>query len=161
MLVPPSAEALSNMMAESHRSYARKINVRDNLRGHLFQERFYSYAVQADAHFLAATRYIELNPVRAGMAASPTDYAWSSARHNVRGVGDPLVRLTSLTPMLADWGAFLQDGIAVDCLGRAIERHLRTGRPLGELTWLHEIERQTGRRLVPSKSGRPVRPLDF
>lgn len=161
MLIPPSADALSNMMAESHRSYARRINVRENLRGHLFQERFYSYAVQADAHFMAATRYIELNPVRAGMAASPVDYAWSSARHNVSGAHDPLVRPTPLTPMLAQWAAFLQDGIATDGLQRAIERHLRTGRPLGEHAWLQELERQTGMRLIPAKAGRPPGRLDF
>ena len=54
-------------MGEAHRHYTRHVNFREKWKGHLWQERFASYPM-SENHLLAAARYIELNPVRAGLA---------------------------------------------------------------------------------------------
>ena len=59
--------------------------------GALFEGRFRSSLIEADAYLLACSRYIKLNPVRAGMVASPAEYPWSSYRVNALGIMDPVV----------------------------------------------------------------------
>ena len=59
--------------------------------GVLFEGRFRSSLIEADAYLLACSRYIKLNPVRAGMVASPAEYPWSSDRVNALGIMDPVV----------------------------------------------------------------------
>jgi REP element-mobilizing transposase RayT len=59
--------------------------------GHVFQGRFHSLPVEEDAYFTTVSRYIHLNPVRAGMAQRPEDYPWSNYGRLIRGEADPLV----------------------------------------------------------------------
>ena len=67
VLVPQDADGLRGTLAEAHRRYTRAVNLREGWRGHLFQERFASYPMD-DAHLMAAVRYVENNPVAAGLA---------------------------------------------------------------------------------------------
>lgn len=57
--------------------YARRVQQRVPTTGHLFERRYRAVLVDADAHLLRLTRYIHLNPVRAGLVADPADYPWS------------------------------------------------------------------------------------
>lgn len=66
--VPEHADGLRGAFGEAHRRYTRHINFREDRRGHLWQERFASFVTDY-RHILAAVRYIELNPVRAGLVA--------------------------------------------------------------------------------------------
>ncbi len=66
ILVPSQEDGLRASLAEAHRRYTRHVNFREGWRGHLFQSRFASYPMD-DAHLLAAIRYVENNPVAAGM----------------------------------------------------------------------------------------------
>ena len=59
-------------------SYGEAYNARHSHRGHVFQGRFFSVAFASDTHLLEACRYTVLNPVRAGLVASPADWQWSS-----------------------------------------------------------------------------------
>jgi len=88
--VPEREDSLARAIGEAHRLYTRAKNFRDGVRGYLFQGRFGS-CVMDDRHLARAARYIELNPVSAGIVAKPEDYAWSSARlHMGRRKTDPL-----------------------------------------------------------------------
>jgi putative transposase len=58
--------------------YAQRFNQRWDLRGHLFQDRFHSVVVESEYHMLELTRYVVLNPVRAGLCDSPHEWPWSS-----------------------------------------------------------------------------------
>ena len=82
--VPTSEDALRRAIGEAHRRYTRRVNFREGWRGHLWQGRFGSCPVD-EPYLLAAARYIEQNPVRAGLAATPWDYPWSSAAAHVAG----------------------------------------------------------------------------
>jgi REP-associated tyrosine transposase len=88
--VPGSPDALRRAIGEAHRRYTADINRREGWRGHLWQGRFASY-VMDDRYTLAAARYVELNPVRAGLVARAEDYLWSSARAHLLGRNDCLV----------------------------------------------------------------------
>ena len=79
LLQTPRAN-LSIAMRQINGRYAQAFNRKHNRCGHLFQARFRSILVEDDEHFLAACRYIVLNPVRAGMCEQPGDYRWSSYR---------------------------------------------------------------------------------
>lgn len=82
LAVPKKEDSLRKVIGETHRLYTRMINFRKKVRGHLFQERFFSCPLD-EAHYVATARYIERNPVRAKMCAKAWDYEFSSAKYHV------------------------------------------------------------------------------
>jgi len=151
--VPEREGSLAHGVGEAHKRYTRAKNSREGVRGHLFQERFAS-CVLDEAHLLAAVRYVELNPVAAGIVDTPAAYQWSSARFHLdrRVRRDPLVEDRTLLGLVHDWTTFLQDGID-EMEARRMERHLWTGRPLGSEEFVRGLEERTRRRLRPLKRG--------
>jgi putative transposase len=107
-----------------------------------------------EPYLLAATRYVELNPVRAKLAANAADWPWSSARVHLSGRDDRLVKVAPLLAMIPDWSDFLRSTIREEEL-HDLRRHSRTGRPLGSTTFLERLEAMVGRVLTPQKGGRP------
>jgi putative transposase len=105
-----------------------------------------------EPHALAAARYIELNPVRAGLAARPEDWPWSSARAHLTGRADGLTRIAALDIGPRDWRGFLSGGLD-DADLETIRKGERTGRPLGDAAFVSRLEAQTGRELAPRKPG--------
>ena len=85
LVTPTVASAAAAMMKGLGQHYAQYINRRYNRTGSLWEGRFRSSIVQGDRYFLTCQRYIELNPVRAGMVDDPGHYAWSSHRSNAYG----------------------------------------------------------------------------
>ena len=86
--VPSAEDGLRRAIGEAHRRYTRAVNFREGWRGHLWQGRFSSHAME-ERYLLAAVRYIELNPVRAALVRKPEEYRWSSASSAHRGPGRP------------------------------------------------------------------------
>jgi putative transposase len=106
---------------------------------------------------LAAARYIEQHPVRAGLAASPWEYPWSSATAHVSGKDDSLVKAALLLELVGKWKDFLSVGASDDEV-KQLRRHERTGRPLGSERFIVAVERKLGRTLrrgnpEPKRSG--------
>ena len=151
--VPETPEALALGIGEAHRRYSRRINRREDWRGFLWQGRFASFPLDND-YLLAAVRYVELNPVRAGLVKRPGAWRWSSAAAHLKGRGDPLLGATPPLPeMIGDWKAFLAGGLAPDD-HEEIRRHERTGRPLDDDAFVGRLERSLGRPLRKAKPGR-------
>ena len=71
---------LSEAMQELLGGYARRWNIRYGRTGHLFHNRFYGGAIESDKHLLETSRYVVLNPVRAGICGHPGRWTWSSYR---------------------------------------------------------------------------------
>lgn len=151
--VPKSENALARAIGEAHRRYTRRINFRQKWRGYLWQGRFASF-VMDEPYLLAAARYVELNPVRAGLVADAGDWRWSSARAHLSGRDDRLVRAAPMLAMIADWRAFLNSAMPEEEL-RDLREHGRTGYPLGSATFVERLERTVGRILHPGTPGRP------
>ena len=151
VLVPQTAEALARAVGEVHRRYTRRVNAREGWTGYLWQGRFGS-SVMDTPHTLAAIRYVELNPVRAGLAPSPGEYPWSSARAHLEGKDDALVRVEPMLSMVGDWAGYLAQDVD-DAELSALRRHARTGRPLGSADFIALLEVNLGRFLRKRKTG--------
>ncbi len=148
--VPASMDGLARAIGEAHRRYTRRINFREQWRGHLWQERFASFPMD-ERYLMATARYIEMNPVAANLVRDPGDYPWSSARAHLTGVDDALVKTAPLLALNPDWQGYLQLSSAdeVDLL----HRHEQTGRPLGNEDFVGKIETALARTLRPQKPG--------
>ena len=151
ILVPRDADGLRAALGEAHRRYTRHVNFREGWRGYLWQGRFASFPMD-ESYLLACARYVELNPVRAGLAARTRDWRWSSARAHLAGRDDALVAVTPLLELAGDWNAFLAAGLAED-RREAIRKSERTGRPLGSAKFTASLERRLGRSLAKQKPG--------
>jgi len=155
--VPEEEESLARGIGEAHRRYTREKNFRAGVRGYLFQGRF-SSCVLEEAHLMAAARYVELNPVSAGLVRDPGRYEWSSARlHLGMRRDDPLVADRTMLGLVRRWRRFLRDGID-EMAAKRLEKHLSTGRPLGSDGFVRGLERRCGRRLAARTGGRPKGP---
>ena len=156
IVVPKDSKLLARAIGEAHRRYTRMKNFLDGVRGYLFQGRFGS-CVLDERHLLAAARYVELNPVSAGIVREAVDYPWSSARFHLDvSQGDALVRDKSLLGLVADWGEYLKGNDEPE-VQTTLLRGIRTGRPAGSEQFVETIERLTGRNLGRRKAGRPLK----
>lgn len=151
VVVPSHEHSLARLFRTVHRRFALRVNAAHDWRGHLWQERFYS-CVMDERHTLAAIRYVELNPVRAGLCAKAADWRWSSARAHLYRQSDALVSLAPVCEQIHDWDAYLAEHNAPEFDDR-IRLHTRTGRPAGVDAFVEALEIVTGRRLKVQKSG--------
>lgn len=145
ILVPATGDGLRAPLASVHTAYSQRINRAQELAGHLFQGRFASYAMD-DAHLMVAARYIENNPVTAGLAGSAEQWRWSSARAHVGRRADGLTDVDALGRHIANWRAMLARGLEAADEDARVERALRSGRPLGIVC---------GEAHAPPRRGRP------
>jgi len=153
--IPAAEDSLARCFSEAHVHYTRRVNKREGWRGHLWQGRFGS-SVLSENHLLAAVRYIERNPVRAGMVKEAWDYPWSSASyHTGRVAQDRLVGADDLLrDLVHDWIVYLQEEDREDFL-RVVRRESFVNRPLGDESFVNALEKRFDVRLARGKSGRP------
>ena len=104
--VPQAEDSLARAIGEAHRRSTRRISFREKWRGYLWQGRFASFVLD-EPYLLAAARYVELNPLRAGLVADAADWRWSSAGPHLSRRDDRLVQTAPLLAMIADWRGFL------------------------------------------------------
>jgi putative transposase len=156
--VPKFADSLADVMSAVNQKYAMTINLRQDWRGSLWQGRFYSCPLD-DPHLIAAARYVERNPVRAGMAEKAEDYPWSSARAHVQKTPDGLIVESPFTEEIGGWADFINQEEADETVKR-LRKHLVTGRPLGDDGFIERLERMTGRMLRKMKPGPKKRHSD-
>ena len=147
--VPQEEGGLAHCFSEVHQRYTRYINFREKWRGYLWQGRFSSYPLD-ERHLYAAVRYVERNPVRAGMVPNAWAYPWSSARFHVQGTRDILAENCFLKERIPDWKVYLTQQDETQDL---LRKHERTGRPLGENGFINDIETKTGRVIAKHKPG--------
>jgi putative transposase len=88
LAVQAGREPLAGCMGFLASNYARKFNLKTTRTGHLFERRYIAILIQEDAYLQELVRYIHMNPVRAGLAATPADYRWSS-HHAYLGKSHP------------------------------------------------------------------------
>jgi putative transposase len=149
--VPESEDSLRLAIGEAHRRYTRRVNSREGWRGHLWQGRFASF-VMDEPYLLAAARYVELNPVRAKLVATPRKYRWSSARAHLKGKNDALVRVAPLLKIAGRWRRLLTSAVSEEELVE-FRAHERTGRVLGDEHFQKRLEQELGRVLRRQKPG--------
>jgi putative transposase len=82
VVIPEHEISLALAIGRAHGRYSQRFNLMHSCQGHLWQNRFYSCALN-DSHLLHALRYVDRNPVRAGIVEVAVDYQWSSAKAHV------------------------------------------------------------------------------
>lgn len=155
---------LSLMMQYVGRHYVRYVNRCYRRSGTLWEGRFKASLVDTEDYFLRCSRYIECNPVRAGMVQGPGEYAWSSYRHHAFGVPDKLLSSHDRYEGLGNDGASRHQAyrelFRTELDGRElaeIRDTVNRGWPLGGNRFKDEIEQVLGQAARPPKRGRPIK----
>jgi putative transposase len=157
LAIPGREDSLARALGRTHAEYARYFNARHNSVGHLWQARFYSCPLERDQVWKVA-RYIEVNPVRAGMVEEAQAWRWSSAQAHVGG--RDASGLIEMPPWHAEYGPVrwrdvLKTSVHDEAWQLRLSSATLTGRPFGSKAFLDELERQLGCRLRPRAAGRP------
>jgi putative transposase len=166
VLEPPEAvENLGRLMKRLAGRQTRYVNRRLARSGTLWEGRYKSSPIQTDAYFLACCRYVELNPVRAGMVADPDSYPWSSycSRPTSSSTGlldeHPTYRALGRSPVerLQQYRQFVRAGTP-DAELQLIRQSLQRCQLTGDGRFVDTVERLTGRRVEHKAPGRQPLP---
>jgi len=162
LLTPAAPGATGAMLQEIGRRYVRVINTMHGRTGTLWEGRFKSSLVDTETYLLRCQRYIELNPVRAGLAPHPAAYPWSSHAHYAGLKVDRLLTehatFLSLGPNPAERQAAFRELFLHELDEKSvaqIREAINAGCALGSETFLTAMEAKVGRAVRPPKHGRP------
>lgn len=158
IVVPGQSDSLAKAFAQAHGRYAHYANAVLHRSGHFWQNRFFSCALEP-AHLWAALRYVERNPVRAGLVEIADQWPWSSASVHTGRMDKPdWLDVTGWSHRFTqmDWLSFLGATQLADS-ERLLRIHTYAGRPLGSQAFVESAELKLGRRLQKSKGGRPAK----
>ncbi len=150
--IPKRRDSLSKAIQQAHGDYAEYFNAKYLKSGHLWQGRFKN-AVMDASHLWNGVRYVERNPVRAGIVVRAEDFRWSSAAAHC-GLRPDRV-LSNDLPLLeeiSDWSAWL-DGQEKEEDLIFIRERTHTGRPCADDDSIRSMEILIGRKLTRRKSG--------
>lgn len=162
LLTPPTGDALSRMMQALGRRYVGWFNARHQRSGTLWEGRFRAGLIEGERHLVACMRYIELNPVRAGLCQRPEEWPWSSAAHHL-GLArqaviseHPLYWSMGNTPFEREhaYREFMEQGVTQQEQVRFTEAVLR-GRPVASEAFLKPLAGEHERVVARRPRGRP------
>jgi putative transposase len=165
LITPERERSLPLLMQAMGRTYVQRLNARYQRTGTLWEGRYKASLVQSDEYLLACQRYIELNPVRAGMVAAPGDYPYSSYRYHALGSSDPLLTPHEryLTLDTTDTGrrqayrSLFRDTLSEELLTR-LRQNTNACTVIGNDRFKTQIAAMLGRAVPTGKRGRPKKP---
>lgn len=154
--VPRRDDSLAKALGRTHNDYSRWLHIRQGVVGHLWQNRFFSCALD-NHHLWQALRYVERNPVRAGLVWHPEEWLWSSAQAHLQGA-DPsgLLNFDRWKQLYSpsQWREVLEASIADEAFSRRLREATRTGRPSGSPEFIQRLESLTGKVFTRQKTGK-------
>jgi putative transposase len=157
--VPATDEGLQRLLKPLHMRYAQRINRARGWKGHLWQGRFFSSPLD-EAYLWAAVRYVERNPVRAGMVQRAENYRWSSAAAHCGDRSGSLLNPKSVWSnkftAIDDWSAWLAEGDETVEI-QALRRNVEKGLPCGDAGFIQRLGQMVGRQLEYRPQGRPIK----
>lgn len=160
--VPASNDGLHLMLKPLHMRYAQYINRAHGWKGHLWQGRFFSSPLD-DTYLWTALRYVERNPVRAGMVERAESYRWSSAAAHCSNQSDDLIKResawTKQFAAIEDWSAWLHEEDNFEKT-QILRKNIEKGLPCGNADFVQRLEQMVGRQLKYRPQGRPRKTED-
>ena len=164
LLTPETADSLPRLMQSLGRRYVRYLNHAHGRTGTLGEGRYRAAPIDSEAYLLACCRYIELNPVRAGIVRHPRQHRWSSHGANALGLPDPLVSPHPLYRALgrsaaerqAAYRALFRERLAEDFVD-SLRGATTGGWALGGAAFKRRVAKAAKRRAEPLPKGRPRR----
>jgi putative transposase len=155
--VPEKPNSVSAAFKSMQMEYSNHMRHRRKARGPMWRKRFASCPLDS-RHLWEAVRYVERNPVRAGIVRKAEKYPWSSAGGHAGLREDPLLSGNlEKRGVVKNWAKWLREGEDA-AMVEMIRRSTRTGRPAGSKAFVTRIEKLTGRKLKIGKPGRPKKP---
>ncbi|MBN1975022.1 MAG: transposase [Sedimentisphaerales bacterium] len=154
--VPENEESLAKAVGTADFRYTQYINRMHKRTGHLWEGRFYSCALD-NRGFWLASKYVELNPLRAKICRIPWRYKWSSAAaHSGENDRHELLDLKKWNRMVTvkEWQKELLRGLDLEQISK-LRLSTHTGRPLGTDSFMSKLEKLIGRRVRALPHGRP------
>ena len=153
--IPANKNSLANTFKTTHMLYAQYLNKRNNLKGHLWQGRFFS-SILDEKYLYAAVRYVESNPARAGLVEKPWYWRWSSARTHVEGK-DSSLPLGDISQFIEikNWADYLSEFEDKELI-KTLKKNTLVGRPSVDANFVARLEKILGVKIMPSKRGRPA-----
>ena len=158
-IVEPSTEkGLADLFKFTHMRYSQYFNRKKGSHGHLWQGRFFSCALDND-HLYEAMRYVELNPLRAGIVQRIDAYHWSSMKEHLGGKGK--IQLDNVKKYLEieDWKEYLREKGDEEIINN-IRKRTKIGKPLGDAKFIKKMEKLSGKKFIYRKSGRPKKNIN-
>jgi putative transposase len=152
--VPRKDNSLARTFNTLHMRYSQYYNRKMGVTGHLWHGRFLS-SILDERHLYAAIRYVENNPVRAGIIDEPIRYKWSSAREHCGIARDEILsKMCYLCDEIDNWSKYLREQEPPEVIDR-LRKNVRSGRPCGEEGFIQDIEKIVGKSLRVLPRGRP------
>lgn len=165
-MTPGEGDSVSRVMQSVGRRYVQYFNHCHQRTGTLWEGRHKASLIDSERYLLACYRYIELNPVRAGMVDTPGQYRWSSYRSNASGYEDTLITEHSEYTQLGrdpeerrNMYRVLFDDEAVDAEFQALRSATDLNVPVGKDPFREMVERQLQRRISYRHRGRPPKEI--
>ena len=162
VVVPATDDGLQRLLKPLHMRYAQRINRARGWKGHLWQGRFFSSPLD-EAYLWAAVRYVERNPVRAGIVRRAENYRWSSAAAHCGIRPDGLLNLESRWSkqfvVIDDWSAWLAEGDETEGI-QILRQNIDKGLPCGNESFVRRLGKVVGRGLEFRPQGRPRKAED-
>ncbi len=157
ILVPKDTKSIALLFRHVHSRYSQIINKRYGWIGHLWQNRFFSCPLEEN-HLLCAIRYVELNPVRAGVSLKAEDYPWSSAQSHVLNKVNPILTQSSSwldfkSNITDNWSQWLLEGLTEEEISK-LRTQTNRGLPCGSKDFSQKVEVITGKSFIKIR-GRP------
>lgn len=153
--IPNNPLSLAKTFNYTQVSYTQYFNKKYKKVGHLWQSRFFSCPLD-ETHSYSVSKYIEKNPVRAGLVSTPEEWQWSSAREHL-GLEKGIISLLPENKLIdvSDWKEYLLENLPLD-KRQEIESHAISGYPLGNSLFLQNIESLFNLSLKKRPVGRPL-----
>ncbi len=134
---PECGEELSKFMQWLMTSHVRRHHQRRGTSGHVWQGRYKSFPIEHDSHLLVVMRYVERNPVRAGLVSSAFDWPWSSHKERL-GQVSPLLIDRCPVQLPIDWTEYIDQPLSKSELG-ALRRSVNRQSPYGTAQWQSKV----------------------
>ena len=160
LVTPDDERGISLMMKHLGQRYVQYVNRTHKRTGGLWEGRFRSSFVDREYYLMCCYRYIEMNPVRAGLVHHPRDYVWSSYRANAEGIASTIIKPHAVFLNLAanvherqDVYRRLFDSDLDASLVDEIRKRTNGGFAIGNELFLQQAEVACGRRVTPARRG--------
>ncbi len=157
IVIPTTSFGLAQLFKIVHMQYSLYKNRTQSKTGHLWQGRFYSNVLD-ETHLLRAIRYVERNPLRAGMVNDLSKYIWSSAREHLGLEKKPIIKTADFDTILhlayeKNWKDYLEKDDPQ--MTKNFRRSVLKCAPIGTENFIADLEQEVGYSLKDKKRGRP------
>jgi putative transposase len=153
VVMPDKGEQLSRWMQWLMTSHVRRYHRHHGSSGHIWQGRFKSFIIEQDEHLLTVLRYVEGNPVRAGLVESAKEWPWSSHNERIHKSHSSFIADVPIE-LPADWDRYVDRPLTEKELER-LRQTVGRQSPYGETEWQIKIAKELGLESTTRARGRP------